>query len=124
MSILFGVFADGVDPDARVGFEAFEFQSLFFDGVLDARGLEVFKDGLGEVVGVEGVFLEGGGGVVGGEDAVRGEAFDGEGSRDADALFVFVGFVVEEFGIGAAGDGGVDFLLARAAKFPIFLEQT
>ncbi len=120
-SVLFGVFADGVDPDARVGFEAVEFQALFFDGVLDARALEVFEDGLGEVLRVEGVFLEGGGGVVCGEDAVRGEAFDGEGTRDADALFVFVGFVVEEFGIGAAGDGGVDFLLAGAAQVPIFL---
>ena len=118
---MFVVFADGLNPDAGVGFEAFEFEALFFDGVLHAGGLEVFKDGVGEVLGVEGVFTEGGGGVVGGEHAVRGEAFDGEGSRDADALFVFVGFVVEEFGIGAAGDGGVDFFLAGAAQFPIFL---
>ena len=53
-------------------------------------------------------------------DRLATEKLD-QSSSDADALFVFVGFVVEEFGIGAAGDGSVDFFLAGAAQVPIFL---
>jgi hypothetical protein len=49
------------------------------------------------------------------EDAVRGEAFDGEWSGYADFGFVVVRFVVEVFVVGFGGDGGVDFANALNA---------
>lgn len=49
------------------------------------------------------------------EDAVRAEAFDGEGTGDADGLLVLVGLVVEVFGLGFGGDTGVDGFLAGDA---------
>ena len=55
---------------------------------------------------------------IGLQDAMRGEAFHGKGSADADAFIVFVRLVEEEFGVGAAGDGSVDFFLAGEAEFP------
>ena len=52
------------------------------------------------------------------QDAMRREAFDGEWLGDADFALVFVGFVVEVFGIGLRGNGGVDFLLSCDALLP------
>ena len=53
---------------------------------------------------------------------MRGEAFDGEGAGDPQAFVVFVGLVVEQFAVGPAGDGCVDFGLAFAAHVPVFLD--
>ena len=47
-----------------------------------------------------------------------GEAFDGEGAGDADFGFVLVGFVVEVFEGGVAGDGGVNLFLAFLFGLP------
>ena len=80
------------------------------------EALQVFDDHPGEVLGVQSVFAQGGGGIIRGQDAVRGQALDGERPGYTDALGFFVGLVVEEFGIGPPGDGGVDFLLAFAAQ--------
>ena len=56
--------------------------------------------------------------LVGGHDAVRRQALDGERAGDADARLVLVGAVVEEFDVGAACDRGVDLLLPLDAGFP------
>jgi hypothetical protein len=56
--------------------------------------------------------------IVGGQHTVRREALDGEGASDADALVVFVGLIVDQLGVGAAGDAGVNGGLALAAKAP------
>ena len=47
---------------------------------------------------------------------MRRQALDRERPGHADALVVFVGLVVERFGLGMAGDGGVDLL--RASCLP------
>ena len=52
------------------------------------------------------------------EHAVGAEALDGEGTGDADFLFVVVGLVVEVFKFGLGGDGGVNFLLPGDAGLP------
>jgi hypothetical protein len=52
---------------------------------------------------------------------VRREALHRERAGDADALVVFVGLIVEQFGVGAANDGLVNFLLAFAAQSPSLL---
>jgi hypothetical protein len=46
------------------------------------------------------------------------DAFDGEGSGYAHLFRVFVGLVVEVFGVGFGGYGGVDFFLAGDALDP------
>ena len=51
---------------------------------------------------------------------MRRDALDGERSGDADASPVLVRFVVEIFGVGLHGDGGIDFLLASDAGRPPF----
>ena len=45
-----------------------------------------------------------------GKYPVGREAFHREGAADTDDFLVFIGLVVERFGIGVAGDGGVDLL--------------
>jgi len=49
---------------------------------------------------------------------VRREAFDGEGTRHADAGVVGVGFVVEIFEVGLGRDGDVDFFLPGDSRLP------
>jgi hypothetical protein len=49
---------------------------------------------------------------------VGAEALHREGPGYADLCFVFVGLVVEVFGIGLGGDGSIDFLLAGDAGVP------
>jgi len=49
---------------------------------------------------------------------VRREAFHRERPGDADAGFVLIRSVVEQFDIGGAGDGGVNLALAGDTGFP------
>ena len=120
-AVFFGVFAGGVEPQAGVGFKAVELEALLLAGVLHAGGLEVVEDHvleLAEAAFLLPVHLGAGALLLGGEHAVGGEAFDGEGAGDADALVVLVGLIVEQLGLGAASNGGVDFGLALLAKGP------
>ena len=55
--------------------------------------------------------------------AVGREAFNREGPRNADAFFILIRFVIEEFVISLGGDGGVDFALPRDAGFPEILQR-
>ena len=80
--------------------------------VVQDHGGEVLR-GLGLLAGDRAVHV-----LVGGEDAMGREALHGEGAGDAHALVVLVGLVVEELGVGGAGDAVVDLLLALAALVP------
>ena len=51
---------------------------------------------------------------------MRGEGFDGEGAGDADLFGVVIGLVVEVFGVGFGGDGGIDLALAGDTLLPPF----
>ena len=94
--------------------ECGEVDFVFFVGLLDAGGFEVFEDDGGKVdrtfpmvcclTGIDQVIV-----FIDGKDAVGREAFDGERSSDSDDRFIFKGFVVEEFLIGFGGDRGIDF---------------
>jgi hypothetical protein len=122
-----GVGAFAVDPLARVGLERIEAQPLVLERVLDAGRAEVVQDHVAELVGaVAGdlqaefrvalfraapLFLDA-------DRAVGREAFDGERPGDSDPLVVFVGLIDQRFGIGAAGDRGVDFALPLLAGVP------
>ena len=123
----FGVLAGRVQPGSGKRLQPVEFEPLFLDGVLHARFLEVLDDhrleladaGFSLALGFgRGTFF------VGWQHAMRREAFDGERPRDADALVVFVGLIVEQFGVGVTRDRVVNFLLPLAAQAPLFGVET
>ena len=93
-------------------------------GLLDPGGPQVLQNHLGEGLFMEVIGTAFVGGInqfivfIDAEDAVRGEAFDGEGTGDTNLLFVLVRFVVEVFELGLGGDGGIDFPLPGDAGLP------
>ena len=112
------------DEMARPGIERGEGDAVLLVRLLHAGRLEVLQDDLGEVVdaavaaarlaeGVDELVV-----LVDGEDAVGGDAFDGEGAGDAHLLPVFVGLVVEVLVVGPGSDRGIDLLLAGDALLP------
>ena len=110
----------------RAGSEGNEGDAVLLVRLLDAGGFEVLQNHLGEgllgsvfgdvVAELVDQFIV----LIHAEHAVGAEALHGEGTGHADALLVFVGLVVEEFGIGLGGDGLVDLLLAGDAGGPPF----
>jgi hypothetical protein len=115
-----GVLPHGVDVQPGEGFQTLELDALALLGVLDARGAQVVEDDGHEVLRLARLL---GGNLpvhvlVGGEDAVGREALHGEGAGDAHRLVVLVGLVVEQLGVGGAGDAGVDLLLTLAPRLP------
>jgi hypothetical protein len=116
-----GVLAGGVQPGAGVRLQPVESEPLLLHRVLPPGLFEVLDDRHLEPAG-DGLRLagrfRGGAFFVGGEDTVRREAFDGERAADADAPVVLVRLVVEQFGVGVAGDGDVNLLLPLAAQPP------
>jgi hypothetical protein len=124
----FEVATFSADVFPRPSGEASEVYFAFFVGLLDSSGFEVGEDDFGEVGGFIGrigfvirinqfvVFING-------NDAVRREAFDGEGASDADGAFVFVGFVIEVFLIGFGRDRCVNLFLSRNAIVPPVLME-
>src|SRR5271157_2343516 len=116
-SIFFHVLANGVNPDSGEGFQAVEFKAFILEGVLNAGLFEVFDDHRSEVP-VRGlpvsVVFGCGPFLIAWEQAIRGEAFYGEGAGDPDAFGVFVRLVVEQLGFGVAGDGDINLLAGHA----------
>ena len=128
VALAFEVAAFGADVFAGPTDERGEGDAVFLVRLLDAGEAEVFEDDggevgrageagfafvLGDLPAVNDVVV-----FVHGEDAMGRDAFDGEGTGDADLGLVVVGFVVEKFKLGLGGDGGVYFLLAGDAGFP------
>ena len=128
LAVAFEVAALGADVVTGPAGEGGKGDFVAFVGLLHPGGFEGFEDDAGKVgfvaaavwfglVGVDEFVV-----LVYGEDAVGGEAFDGEGASHPDDGFVFVGFVVEKFLIGTGGDGGVNLALAGNAGFPEGIE--
>ena len=98
--------------------------------LLDPRRFQVFEDHLRKV-GRRLIAIESLAPALGGSDdvnqfvvpinskrPVRGEAFDREGTSDADAVLVDVRLVVEVFIVRIRRNRRVDLPLARDARFP------
>ena len=111
---------------AGKGGDGAEGEAVFLVRLLNSGGFQVLQDDGGEVL----LLVVGAGAaaqfpaihhlvvLIHGEETVRGDGLHGEGAGDADFLGVLVGLVVEKFGLGLGGDGGVDLLLAGDALFP------
>ena len=116
------VLARGVQPAPGVGLQAVELQPLVLDGVLHPGFLQVVQDHGHEPARcrspASGRLLAGRAVPRRWKHAVRRQALHRERPGHADALVVLVGLVVEQLGVGAAGDGGVDLLLPLAAQLP------
>ena len=126
-ALALGVNALGTDEMPWPGLEGGEVDLVLLVRLLDPGGLEVFEDDLDEgplaaefgllplacFQRVDQLVVS-----IHPEGAVRGEALDGERPGHADLFLIFVGFVVEVFGIGLGGDGSIDLLLAGDALLP------
>jgi hypothetical protein len=119
-----GVAAVGADVLAGPGGEGGEGDAVFLVGLLHAGGAQVLQDHGGEVAlraeahplvgqAVDQLIV-----LADAEDAVGGEALDGERAGHADLLRVLIRLVVEILELRPGGDGGVDLLLPGDACLP------
>ena len=102
-----GVFASGVEPCSGIGVEPVEAQPFALASVLHARLLEVLQDHGCEVLLLAGLlFCPGAVLILIGrrQHAMRREALHRERAAHPHTLVVFVGLIVQRFGLGIARD--------------------
>ncbi len=121
-AVFLGEFPLGVNPRVAHDLKAVEFQALAFHRVLNARLAQVVENRIREAVaghdrrretepvrplGQRLLLLDA-------DRAMRRQAFHRERPAHTHALVVFVGLVVERFGLRVFGDGRVDLLPRHA----------
>jgi len=126
LSLAFQVAGFGADQLAGPGREGDKGDTVLLVRLLNAGGLEVLHDHLGEgllnsifvaaflnLQWVDQIVV-----LINAQHAVGAEALHGEGTGHADLLLIVIWFIVEIFKFGPGSDGFVDLLLPGYAGLP------